>query len=307
MVANAGLAQRWRFLGICATAGALAVPLHAVATPVSAAIAGLTGMLGLLAWRWSGLPQPVEQENQSGLMRSAQPVVWLALGTAVGLLLLGMIRMAIEPVLPSIGTRIAAAGALPVWRRFLIIYVAAVGEELLFRLLLLSVVAGLAARLLRRPDSRPTPPVAWFANLVSAFAFALIHLPSWSGACTPQYRIGRLGAAPEYGRRPRVRICLCHARNCGGHLDARRRGLRGPTARAAHVVDALPRARGRSPRRWLPDGGFPGPCLDSWGGAAELTDRLEFVTIQRSRLFVMYDQPEELDRVVEQFFRPKAQ
>ena len=48
-------------------------------------------------------------------------------------------------------------------------------------------------------------------------------------------------------------------------------------------------------------------CLDSWRGAAELSDRLEFVTIPRSRLFVMDDQPEELDRVVEEFLRRKAQ
>ena len=47
-------------------------------------------------------------------------------------------------------------------------------------------------------------------------------------------------------------------------------------------------------------------CLDSWRGAAELSDRLEFVTIPRSRLFVMYDQPDELDRAVEQFLRRMA-
>ena len=181
MVANIAVVKRWRFLGICAIAGALAVPLHAVGTPVSAATAGLVGMLGLLAWHWSSLPQPVENTDRTWFMRSVRPVVWLATGTAVGLLLLGVIRLFIEPVLPSIGARIAAAGALPVWRRALIIYVAAVSEELLFRLLLFSAVAGMTARLFRLPGSRPTPPVAWFANLVSAFTFALIHLPSWTG------------------------------------------------------------------------------------------------------------------------------
>jgi pimeloyl-ACP methyl ester carboxylesterase len=44
-------------------------------------------------------------------------------------------------------------------------------------------------------------------------------------------------------------------------------------------------------------------CLDSWRGAAGATDRLEFVTIPQSRLFIMYDQPEELDRVVTEFLR----
>jgi membrane protease YdiL (CAAX protease family) len=88
----------------------------------------------------------------------------------------------IEPAIPSIGARIAKAGTLPVWRRALVIYVAAVGEELVFRLLLLSAITGVIVRLLRLPGGRPTPLVVWLANLVSALAFAAVHLPSWSGA-----------------------------------------------------------------------------------------------------------------------------
>lgn len=44
-------------------------------------------------------------------------------------------------------------------------------------------------------------------------------------------------------------------------------------------------------------------CLDSWSGAAAASDRLEFVTIPRSRLFVMYDQPEALDLAIARFLR----
>ena len=47
-------------------------------------------------------------------------------------------------------------------------------------------------------------------------------------------------------------------------------------------------------------------CHDSWKGAAELTNRLEFVTISQSRLFVMHDQPEQLDQALERFFRKLA-
>jgi membrane protease YdiL (CAAX protease family) len=106
----------------------------------------------------------------------------MGLGLVVGLLFLAVIRIAIEPEIPSIGVRLARAGTLPVWRRALIVYVAAVSEELLFRLLLLSAIAGLAMRMLRRPAQLPTPPVVWLANVLSAFAFAAVHLPSWSGA-----------------------------------------------------------------------------------------------------------------------------
>ncbi len=73
-----------------------------------------------------------------------------------------------------------AAGALPIWRRLVIIYVAAVGEELVFRLLLLSVVTGLTMRLLRRAARVPSRGVVWGAIALTAFAFAAVHLPAWS-------------------------------------------------------------------------------------------------------------------------------
>jgi pimeloyl-ACP methyl ester carboxylesterase len=42
-------------------------------------------------------------------------------------------------------------------------------------------------------------------------------------------------------------------------------------------------------------------CLDSWQGVAGTNPRLEFVTIPRSRLFVMFDQPDALDRAIAAF------
>ena len=174
--------HRWPFVAACVAAGALAVPLHAVATPVSAAIAGLVGRFGLYVWCWSRLPCSMRKQARPGVERLVRPAVWMGLGVVVGLLLLGVIRLAIEPGVPAIGARIAAAGTVPLWRRVIIIYVAAVGEELVFRLVLLSILAGLAARLLRLPDQVPTRPVAWAANGLSAFAFAAVHLPAWSGA-----------------------------------------------------------------------------------------------------------------------------
>jgi pimeloyl-ACP methyl ester carboxylesterase len=47
-------------------------------------------------------------------------------------------------------------------------------------------------------------------------------------------------------------------------------------------------------------------CVDSWRGAAALSSRLEFVTVPQSRLFVMHDRPEELDRIVADFLRRAA-
>jgi membrane protease YdiL (CAAX protease family) len=75
----------------------------------------------------------------------------------------------------------AGAATLPVWRRALFIYVAAVGEELVFRLVLLSLAAGLTVRLLRSQDRVPNRSILWAANGLSALAFGAAHLPAWSG------------------------------------------------------------------------------------------------------------------------------
>jgi membrane protease YdiL (CAAX protease family) len=105
----------------------------------------------------------------------------MGVGLAVGLFMLAVIRLVIEPAVPAIASRMVAAGALPMWRRVAIIYVAAVGEELIFRLCLLSAVAGIGARLLRLPRHVPTPAVIWTANGLTALLFAAVHLPTWSG------------------------------------------------------------------------------------------------------------------------------
>lgn len=165
-------------------AGGLAVPLHLVDTPLSAAGFGLFALLGLLVWRWSGLPSLVRPAAPGGMTRFVRPAVWLAIGLAVGLVILAAMRLVIEPAVPAIASRLAAAGALPVWRRVAIIYVAAVGEELIFRLFLLSAVAGVAARLLRGPRKVPAPAVIWTAIGLSALLFAAAHLSAWSGAAS---------------------------------------------------------------------------------------------------------------------------
>jgi hypothetical protein len=124
----------------------------------------------------------VRAGNERGPDRFAPPITWFGAGLLLGLVLLASIRVLIEPGLPTIGARIAAAGAQPVWRRLLVVFVAAVGEEVLFRLLLLSGILGVLARLGRLGAPIPGAPVVWAANGLSSLAFALAHLPAWGGA-----------------------------------------------------------------------------------------------------------------------------
>jgi Type II CAAX prenyl endopeptidase Rce1-like len=158
-----------------ATAGALTVPSHPIATPLAAAVSWLLGMAGMRVWRWSRLPERLRPSRERWQLRP----LWILPGLAIGLLILAVLRLAIQPTVPAIGARIAAAGVVPLWRRAVIIYVAAVGEELLFRLILLSAVAGIATRL-RRGAAAPGPGTAWAANVVAALTFGAAHLPSWT-------------------------------------------------------------------------------------------------------------------------------
>ena len=168
------------FLVVCAVAGALAVPAHVIATPISAIVAGLMALVGIRVWRWSRLADIVGADVSRRVGRLALPALWLSVGLVVGLILLGAIRIVIEPAIPSAGARIETAGALPLWRRVAIIYVAAVGDELVFRMFLLSLAAGLGARLFRSNDQMPSPRILWSANLLAALAFAAAHLPAWN-------------------------------------------------------------------------------------------------------------------------------
>ena len=168
-------------LAVFTLAGALAVPLHPVWTVVSAAVGGLVGMIGIRLWRWSGLAERVEASRGGAAAAGLRYGLWMVLGLGVGLVLLAIIRLVIEPVVPAAGARIAAAGRLPLWRRAAIIYEAAVGEELVFRLILLSTVAGLVVRLRRLPGRLPDRPALWMANAAAALAFGLAHVPAWMG------------------------------------------------------------------------------------------------------------------------------
>ena len=155
-----------------AVAGGLAVPLHVAATPlcccrrrtVCCARSRRVALVMPAAARADGRARRNDATRAS--CRLDGPRI------AVGLFFLAVMRLVIEPVVPAIASRMVAAGALPVWRRVAIIYVAAVGEELIFRLFLLSAVAGVAARLLRLPHNLPTPAVIWTANGLSALLFA---------------------------------------------------------------------------------------------------------------------------------------
>ena len=165
------------FIVASVVCGALSVPWNPIFTAVAGGVGGFMAALALWVRRWARLPEVIRRPAAArSVARLKDIAIWFGIGFAVGLVLLAIIRLVIEPAVPAAGARIAAAGQLPVWRRLLIIYVAAVGEELLFRVLLLSLVAGVLVRLLHRADRVPTNVVLMTATVIASLVFAAAHL-----------------------------------------------------------------------------------------------------------------------------------
>lgn len=215
-----------------AAGGALAVSWHPLATALAAALGGLAATLALAVERWAGLPARRQRATLAGDHATWRGGRWFLIGLGIGLLLLGCLRLLIEPLVLAAGARIAGATALPLWQRALIIYSAAVGEELLFRLLLLSLVAGVLARVLRR---RPAWPDRGGAPDGQLDRGARVRRCSPAGVerdWRPVVGYVGDGTGPQRDGRTGVRPRVHQARYPGRHLRPRRSRLRDPDPRS---------------------------------------------------------------------------
>lgn len=86
----------------------------------------------------------------------------------------GAVTLAMLPLL-GLEKRMAMDGALPLWQRFVMSYNAAVLEEIVFRLFVVSFVVWLCGRFLRLDRA------LWLGIIVAAVAFGAAHLPNWTG------------------------------------------------------------------------------------------------------------------------------
>jgi hypothetical protein len=100
-------------------------------------------------------------------------------GAALGGTVVAALRFLAIPAVPALHTRFVNEAVIPLWKRWVIVSDAAVLEEMLFRLFMLSAIAWAVHRLAGAPSSRPGPVAAWSANALAALAFAAAHVPQW--------------------------------------------------------------------------------------------------------------------------------
>jgi hypothetical protein len=124
-------------------------------------------------------PSPLAGRGASGANLRLAPILnsGLLVGLVVGIIILSCLLL-LAPRLPNLPFVIAAR--LPIWKRFLACFYGGVYEELFTRLFLLSAIAWIVNRTWRRPTPQLSNSAFWFANIFTAIAFGLGHLPSAS-------------------------------------------------------------------------------------------------------------------------------
>jgi len=100
-------------------------------------------------------------------------ITGIGLGVVLLIVLLGLV-----PLLPNLP--FVTVAKLAVWKRLLACLYGGLYEEILARLFLLTLIAWLANKALRKQNARLSPAAFWISNLVVAILFGLGHLPSAS-------------------------------------------------------------------------------------------------------------------------------
>ena len=104
-----------------------------------------------------------------GLLKLSIPFGAFVGAVCLGALLLASLRL---PDLP-----LTMEARVPVWKRLAACFYGGIVEEILTRLLLLSLAAWLLGKIWRGADGLPAAPAFWTANVLIAVLFGLGHLP----------------------------------------------------------------------------------------------------------------------------------
>jgi hypothetical protein len=165
------------------------MPIQWLATTV---LYGVIAAIGLAVARRIGLGLPFLESWLAGepdwahlrkLVRGAVMAGVLA-GIAVGALEKGVFA-------PRLLTEFRQLGltephlAVPAWAGFLASFYGGVSEEILLRLLVLSLLAWMGRFVNRTPEGRPGLGALWVANVLAAILFGLGHLPATHAAGLP--------------------------------------------------------------------------------------------------------------------------
>jgi hypothetical protein len=160
----------------------LPLPLPVLALIQATINFSVTTGLGLLAARQLGLGAPIleswlygSREQRAGNSpRRHRPILLVACSTGI-LTAVVVVAVAAGPAGAALRHLAPVERALPLWKRFLACFYGGLGEEVLMRLFLLSVVLWIVVKIFRAgPRNRL---LFWITNVLVAIAFGAGHLP----------------------------------------------------------------------------------------------------------------------------------
>ena len=121
-------------------------------------------------------------ESVSDNLRAILPIS-IVLGVVVSLLIIGLDFLFQPLLLQELGDTANAmklATQPAAWKGFLASFYGGIGEEILLRLFMMSLLAWLGSFISKTSDGKPTNIVFWIANILAAILFGFGHLPAMS-------------------------------------------------------------------------------------------------------------------------------
>ncbi|MDO5836005.1 MAG: CPBP family intramembrane metalloprotease [Methanobacterium sp.] len=164
---------------------ALSPALASVFTPVvliaqliqSTILFAIAILVGLTLYKRVGFKIPILE----GLLEGKEVINYLKsiLGISVGLgVLVGVLIILSSFLFTSASTILQGAElTVPLWKSFLASFYGGIGEEILFRLFVMTVIVWVFYKIKKTPEGKPTTIGIWLAIIITAILFGVGHLP----------------------------------------------------------------------------------------------------------------------------------
>lgn len=164
---------------------ALSPALASVFTPVvliaqliqSIILFAIAILVGLILYKRVGFGMPILEGWLEG--KEVGNYLKSILGISVGLGVLASILIILFSFLFTSASSILQGAELtvPVWKSFLASFYGGIGEEILFRLFVMTVIVWIFYKIKKTPEGKPTTVGIWLAIIITAILFGVGHLP----------------------------------------------------------------------------------------------------------------------------------
>ncbi len=164
---------------------ALSPALASVFTPVvliaqliqSIILFAIAILVGLILYKRVGFKMPILEGWLEG--KEVGNYLKSILGISVGLgVLAGILIILVSFLFTSASSILQGAElTVPVWKGLLASFYGGIGEEILFRLFVMTVIVWIFYKIKKTPEGNPTKIGIWLAIIITAILFGVGHLP----------------------------------------------------------------------------------------------------------------------------------